>query len=346
MRVLSLVCALAVGACGSSPLPSLPEVRDDAPGSLTWVSLTTAVGAEPVEPDAVVAGQALRLVLEVRSVAAQPLAGVEAVFSVQAENFADLIRFPQGDRCLSDAQGQCSVVLVSRGGAGAFDLTARIVADPPVVETYPFVVVAEQESAHVTLDIETLGTLEWASGQGDPLAVADRVLFLDVDQPAGRLLRVRLLDGFDNPLSGRNVALEVVQDEPPATDAGPPADSGAIDSGAPSDTGALDSGLLADTGATPDAAPVMSAPATPQRAMAAQAKCSRSRSTPSRCVSRSTTAAAPRQPRTPRCCSRCRRRLMTKAGPLFACNPVRCAPAGRFGSTQAASFAQTTAPST
>ena len=166
MRVLSLVCALAVGACGSSPLPSLPEVRDDAPGSLTWVSLTTAVGAEPVEPDAVVAGQALRLVLEVRSVAAQPLAGVEAVFSVQAENFADLIRFPQGDRCLSDAQGQCSVVLVSRGGAGAFDLTARIVADPPVVETYPFVVVAEQESAHVTLDIETLGTLEWASGQG------------------------------------------------------------------------------------------------------------------------------------------------------------------------------------
>ena len=70
-----LVCALAVGL-RPSPLPSLPRSQKAAPGSLTWVSLTTAVGAEPVEPDAV-AGQALRLVLEVRSVAAQ-LAGVEA----------------------------------------------------------------------------------------------------------------------------------------------------------------------------------------------------------------------------------------------------------------------------
>ena len=248
MRLTLSALLLVATACGVPSLPTLPQANDDTPGSLTWVSLAPPWARRLAS--AVVAGR--RCVWFCRCAVWRVSRSQALNVSVQAEN---LVRFPQGDRCLSDAQGQCSVVLVSRGGAGAFDLTARIVADPPVVETYPFVVVAEQESAHVTLDIETLGTLEWASGQGDPLAVADRVLFLDVDQPAGRLLRVRLLDGFDNPLSGRNVALEVVQDEPPATDAGPPADSGAVDSGEPGDTGAVDSGLLADIGAAPDAAP-------------------------------------------------------------------------------------------
>ncbi len=79
------------------------------------------------------------------------------------------------------------------------------------------------------------------------------MLFLDVDQPAGRLVRVRLLDGFDNPLSGRNVALEVVQEAPPVTDAGPPVDSGAQDTGYVLDTGAPDTGLALDSGAAVDA---------------------------------------------------------------------------------------------
>ena len=252
MRWISCFSLCAALACSAPSLPTLPQANDDTPGSLTWVSLPLRWAAV-VDPSSVVAGQALRLVLEVRSVANVPMAGVETVFSVQTDNFADLVRFPEGDRCLSDAQGQCAVVLVSRGGAGAFRL--RIVADPPVVESYPFMVLAKEDSARVQLDIETLGNLEWATGQGDPLAVADRVLALDVDQAVGRRLTVRLLDGFDNPLAGRSVRLSVVREAQPAPDAGPPVDSGSADTGvvgdtgAATDTGSADATLAADAGA-------------------------------------------------------------------------------------------------
>ena len=124
MRWIPCFSLCAALACSAPSLPTLPQANDDTPGSLTWISLTAAVGGAVVDPSSVVAGQALRLVLEVRSVANVPMAGVETVFSVQTDNFADLVRFPEGDRCLSDAQGQCSVVLVSRGGAGAFSLGA------------------------------------------------------------------------------------------------------------------------------------------------------------------------------------------------------------------------------
>jgi hypothetical protein len=124
-----------LAACSVPSLPTMPVADDNPPGSLHWVSLTTAVGEVAIEPSAVVAGQALRLTLEVRSRAGSPMPSIETVFSVQTENFADLVRFPEGDRCLSTSNGHCSVVLVSRGGAGSFDLTARIGAEEPVVET-------------------------------------------------------------------------------------------------------------------------------------------------------------------------------------------------------------------
>jgi hypothetical protein len=88
----------------------------------------------------------------------------------------------------------------------------------------------------ITVDIDSLGSFDWKPGESDPLAIGDLVLSLDVDQPAGRSLSVRLLDSFSNPLVGRPVRLQVVQDDAPVLDAGP------ADTGASSDSGSSDTG--------------------------------------------------------------------------------------------------------
>ena len=116
MRCRQVGWLLALSACGSPALPELPTVDFNAPGSLTWVSLATASDGVEVDPNAIIAGRALRLKLAVRSRGGSLLRGVETAFSLQTENFADLLRFPEGDRCISDREGICSVVLVSRGG--------------------------------------------------------------------------------------------------------------------------------------------------------------------------------------------------------------------------------------
>ena len=120
------------------------SISDTPATDLTWVrGLTTAVGAEPVEPDAVVAGQAgstragsLDVATPSSRCAASPQPALlqrgsrrSTPFSVQRPRcFADLITDVFGEVTVErslltagkivargyDVEGQCSVVLVSR----------------------------------------------------------------------------------------------------------------------------------------------------------------------------------------------------------------------------------------
>ena len=101
--------------------------------------------------------------------------------------------------------------------------------------------IANAEQAQITVDVDTMGTFEWEPGQADPLAVDGRVLKLDVNEVNGRMVRVRLLDDYGNPLADRTVRLSLRGSDEPITDAGPgdgPADA-ALDSGR-GDLGVLD----------------------------------------------------------------------------------------------------------
>ena len=104
-------------------LPTLPQANDDTPGSLTWVSLTAAVGGAVVDPSSWSPGRRCAWCSRCAVSPTCPWLAWRRCFRCRPTTSPIWCAFHEGDRCLSDAQGQCAVVLVSRGGAGAFRLS-------------------------------------------------------------------------------------------------------------------------------------------------------------------------------------------------------------------------------
>ena len=105
--------ALLVTACSQGALPSLPEAQSGEPRSVEWVGLTS-IDDSPLDARAMPAGSVGKVVFRILDEAAQPLSGASLTLSARAADFADLLRFPDGDQCFSDQAGECSVIIAAR----------------------------------------------------------------------------------------------------------------------------------------------------------------------------------------------------------------------------------------
>ncbi len=233
----------AVG-CGN-PLPELPVSGENEPNSIEWVSLAGLDDAA-IEPTAFPAGSVARVQFRVLDQAGEPATGAALNLTAQAEDFADLLRFPSGNDCFVDAQGLCELVLASKGGAGRLTLTARVSAAAPLVTEYDLVVVARQDQLRLHVEVQGLGSVSF-DGQGtDPLDALDRVL-LNADVDTARLVTLAVSDRFNNPVADQATQLSLVTAQQVRLDAG----ASGEDSGVILDASALvDTGLVvADSGA-------------------------------------------------------------------------------------------------
>ena len=257
------VAWLAAG-CGGAELPSLPEAQSGEPRSVEWVGLS-ALDDSPLDAQAMPAGSVGKVVFRILDEAAQPLSGATLTLSARAPDFADLLRFPDGDQCFSDQAGDCSVIIASQGAAGAVTLTARVAATLPVVAEFPLVVVPLAEDLQLKVTVQGVGSVTYSGEDADPLAALERTL-LSADVDSGRLVSVELTDRFDNPVAGQAVELALLEQPSEQTDAGAEPPPAPEDAGEPAvaDTGsAADAALAVHDAAAGDAAasPDASAPA-------------------------------------------------------------------------------------
>jgi cysteine-rich repeat protein len=270
MQSLKNLGALAIilsMSCGES-LPGLPQAALVEPSQIEWQQLEDLQG-DAIAAEAFPAGQVARLVLRVLDASLQPVPGALVSLSARADNFDDLLRFPAGTQCFSDAQGLCSIVIASQGKAGALTLTARAAALVPVVAEFPMVVVARRDELKLHVEVQGVGAVEWAGEGTDPLVALERLL-INADVNSGRLITVRVNDPHDNPVVGQTTLLALLDQTSAAPDAGAPLPDAAVAAGdasaalpdaattagdtspATPDSGAIvaDGGGQADTGAT------------------------------------------------------------------------------------------------
>ena len=193
-RLLS--CVIALAAC-SPELPSLPTADEDAPSQIQWVALETVDGAEAIAPEAFPAGGVARLSLRVLDQAQQPYRGASVTLSVRVANFADLLRFPEGNQCVSDGAGLCTVVLASRGEAGQAELLAVVPGRNTVTANFPLQIVASEGQMRIQFTVGGVGGAEWQGQGSDPLAGLDPMV-LSADEQTARPLSVKLEDRYGN----------------------------------------------------------------------------------------------------------------------------------------------------
>ncbi|MDE0883492.1 MAG: hypothetical protein OSB21_12935, partial [Myxococcota bacterium] len=214
-------------------------------------------------PDAVPAGAALRLTLKVETAAGAPALGASVNVGIVAPGFADLVRFPRGATCISDGQGDCELILVSRGESGIFSLVAQVLGETLIEERFELQIMPLVDGPSVIFEIETLARYVWRIGHSDPFETGD-VLALNADIAPGRVVEITLQDKFENGLGGSRVRITTFDpsERRESADAGP-ADSGRLADAAPSasDSGALisDSSVALDAISSADASDVSTA---------------------------------------------------------------------------------------